>query len=245
MTDNAIEPIKLPPLRTYAGFYSTVVPDHLQSELITIGSADKMLKFRLGDITLETIKYVNDNRICKSDGERLLEWEICQAVGMFCGRDGRTVREYKDIAKRYPPELRHQYDDLSFSHFRLAVRSEDPIKLLEWCMDQSETFGHPATAAFMAKQHNLFGAPQDDFMDDVRMPPPLLPDQDVDPDKLNLWRLAAALKIQGSQTLLNMDQLARYNELVPILDDFMDALKVNANPEKSFMDAVTGIEPRK
>lgn len=240
MTDNAITPVKLPPLRTYAGFYSQVVPDHLQSELITIGAADKMLKFRLGDIALETIEYVKDNKICKSDGERLHEWEICQAVGMFCGRDGRTVREYKDIAKRYPEDIRHKYDDLSFSHFRLAVRSDEPIKLLEWCMDQSTTFGHPATATLMAKQHHLFGEPQDEFINDVRMPPPLLPDPDVDPEKINLFRLAAALKIQGLKTLLNMEQFACYNDLVPWLDNFMDSLKRDAEPGKSFDDAVIG-----
>lgn len=224
MTD-AIIPVKLPPLRTYAGFYSKVVPDHLQSELITIGAADKMLKFRLGDIVLETIEYVKDNKICKSNGERLQDWEICQAVGMFCGRDARTVREYKDIAKRYSLDVREKYDDLSFSHFRLAVRSEDPVKLLEWCMDESKTFGHPATASLMAKQHNLFGPPRDEFMDDIRMPPPMLPDPDVDPDKINLYRLASALKIQGSTTLLNVDQLAAYNYLVPALDDFMISLE--------------------
>jgi hypothetical protein len=240
MTDNSLAEVKLPPLKIQAGFYSKVVPDPLQAELITIGAADKMLKFRLGDIALEVIEYVHLNKICKPDGDRLLEYEICQAVGAFCGRDARTVREYKDISKRYPHEIRQKYDDLSFSHFRIAVRSSEPIKLLEWCMDQTETFGRPATATYMAKQHNLFGEPTDDFMDDVRMPPPMLEEPDVDPDKINLFRMALALKIQGSKTLLNYEQMAQYNDLIPPLDAFMDSLKKNTAPDKSFMDALVG-----
>jgi hypothetical protein len=240
MNDNALAEVRLPPLKIQAGFYSKVVPENLQSELITIGAADKMLKFRLGDIALEVIEYVHQNKLCKPDGERLNEYDICAAIGMFCGRDGRTVREYKDISKKYPHELRQKYDDLSFSHFRIAVRSAEPIKLLEWCMDQTETFGHPATASYMAKQHNLFGEPTDDFMDDVRMPPLLMPDPDVDPDKINLFRLALALKIQGSKTLLNYEQMAHYNDLIPSLDAFMDSLKKNTAPDKSFMDALVG-----
>ncbi len=119
--------------------YNQIVPGVLQDELISLGDAHSLIAWRIGDIVEEVIEYVTCNRM------EVSREEIHAAVGLFCGKKARTVREYAHIARLYVPEIREAYSVLRFDHFRLAATFSDPRVILEWAIAQTDEKNRPAT----------------------------------------------------------------------------------------------------
>ncbi len=120
--------------------YNTIIPEEWQMELLLIADNVKEHAWRIGDITNEVIRFyknVQDEHVSKMD--------IYAAVGSFCGLSSRTVRYYANVAQKIPPEMRHEYDVLSFAHFAAAVSNEDPKKALDYAVDSFDVSGRPAT----------------------------------------------------------------------------------------------------
>jgi hypothetical protein len=137
---------------------STIIPEKLQYQLFALRDVDTNNSWRLGDLTAEIIQYNDVN----NTGASLME--IYKAVGSVAGRASRTVREYHLVSTRFTPDVRQQYDVLAFGHFRIASRLPDPIKALEWAVDQFTVTGKPATIDAMEL---MFGEPEAEPRDEV------------------------------------------------------------------------------
>ena len=119
--------------------YSDLIPDEIQAELISIKESILDQSFRLGDIAKD----------CASRNPEQAKIAVYRAVGSFCGKKSRSVREYADIAEFYPEPIRKRFEVLSFDHFRTAYKRENSKTMLEWAVEQGDTFGRPATVDAM------------------------------------------------------------------------------------------------
>jgi hypothetical protein len=117
--------------------YANLIPEEFQVELINLGDSSMEQSFRIGDIC-STCFYLNAGTP---------KAQIYSAIGAFCGKPSRTVREYCSIAEFYSPETRRTYSLLSFSHFRFAYKFRDDNwrEILEYAVNESEQYGRPAT----------------------------------------------------------------------------------------------------
>lgn len=99
-------------MRNYTSLsYGDIIPDDLQSELIFIRDSLKQCFFRIGDIA---------NEIYDGHSHTVQRDVINAAVGALCGKSGRTVRYYSETALFFPPEVRQEFEVLSFTHFVYA-----------------------------------------------------------------------------------------------------------------------------
>ena len=120
-----------------------IVTDDYQMELLRIRDSHRTDSFRVGDITNELVE-LNENVSIN---------RVHMAVASFVGKSKRTVREYSAVSKFYPPDVRQQYDVLSFDHFRVAMRyGENWETALQWCLDQVTKIDRPATVEMMELQ---------------------------------------------------------------------------------------------
>jgi hypothetical protein len=55
---------------------------------------------------------------------------ILEQVARQIGVDVKTMLRYRDVARKYPPELRDKYKVLSWSHFKSAAGQREPEKWL-------------------------------------------------------------------------------------------------------------------
>jgi hypothetical protein len=126
--------------------YTTIIPDRFQSELIEIGSISSNTSFAIGDITNE-IRAAWQRVKSERPDRAIPEAEIYAAVGAFCGKSARTIREYSAIAAFYPPEVREDFPILRFDHFRTAmVLGPRWESALRWAVDEADSNGgRPAT----------------------------------------------------------------------------------------------------
>ncbi len=147
--------------------YSILVPDRYQEILIDLGSRSTSISFSIGDVT-------NDIRAGWQSVKRerpdlaVSDADINAAVGAFCGKSARTVREYAAVAAFYTLEIREVYAVLSFDHFRTAMTLGPRWEMaLMWAIDESQTNGgRPATVDKMVAK---FAVPAD------------MPDENPDP----------------------------------------------------------------
>ena len=91
-----------------------LVPEEIQNKLMFWRDMLKLAQFDIGDQVAETIMAV------AARGAHATEARICDAIGRFCGKSGRTVRYYYETAVYFPRETRQEYDMLAFSHFVFA-----------------------------------------------------------------------------------------------------------------------------
>jgi hypothetical protein len=91
-----------------------IVPESYQMRLMAWRDEFTRGYFEIGDIANEIVA-LNVQKGMKIDQER-----IHAAIGKFCGKSGRTIRDYSEIASFYPVSIREEYDVLSFAHFRFA-----------------------------------------------------------------------------------------------------------------------------
>ena len=119
--------------------YSDLIPDEFQEELLQIKESVLDQSFRLGDIARDcTLRNPEETKAC-----------VYRAVGSFCGKKSRSVREYADIAEYYPAPVRQRFEVLSFDHFRTAYKKENSIQMLEWAVEQVDELNRPATVDAM------------------------------------------------------------------------------------------------
>jgi hypothetical protein len=125
--------------------YNDIVPDNLQAELIQIGADSSNGCWRIGDITITVLESVRLNQ------SGATAQEVFSAVGAFCGKSARTVREYAYLAGEYHQRDRDEFQTLSIDHFRVASRLETGVRYtaLSWAEAQVETLGRPATVDAM------------------------------------------------------------------------------------------------
>lgn len=119
--------------------YNDLIPDNYINELIFIKENTFEMSFRLGDIATDCVERNPEEK--KSI--------VYRAVGAFCGRKSRSIREYASIAKFYPGVIRKKYEVLSFDHFRTAFNKENAIEMLEWSVLQVDEMNRPATVDAM------------------------------------------------------------------------------------------------
>lgn len=126
--------------------YVRIIPEKYQNLLIDLGSRLSSVSFAIGDATNE-IKIGWDNVKKQRPDLAVSDAEIYAAVGSFCGKSARTVREYAAIAAFFPPAVRDEYCILSIDHFRTAMTLGPAWEsALEWAVSQAdETGGRPAT----------------------------------------------------------------------------------------------------
>jgi hypothetical protein len=124
--------------------YGAVLSNNAQEELMQMRDDFSNLSWRTGDIANREINIQVDKRVTRSF--------IYSAVASFIGKKGRTVREYAMIANMFPPNARKKYDVLTFDHFRHASRLDNPEDALDWCINQVEELGRPATVDAMIMQ---------------------------------------------------------------------------------------------
>lgn len=142
--------------------YKDLIPDAIQSRLIQLQTIDRASSFEIGDITLSLISGLvgSVSGVKKAD--------LYSAVGAFCGKAGRTIREYAYIAGFYPPEARQRYEILSFDHLRIAARLGGAWDIaLDWVIRQADELGgRPASVdAMLARFGDFPVEPIDDALD--------------------------------------------------------------------------------
>jgi hypothetical protein len=123
--------------------YKNLVADEFQNELIMIRDKVKEYAFRVGDITESVINF-------NPDEPRSL---LYLAVGSFCGRSARTVRDYHRVSMFYPMDIRKQYEILAFDHFRFAM-GDMWRSILDYAISDMDETGRPAT---VEKLEAVFG----------------------------------------------------------------------------------------
>lgn len=130
--------------------YNEIVPKHLQDELIQIGEDISRHTFRIGDIALSIADYVTANNM------QCTKRDIWRAIGSFVGKSASSIQSYEALAQFYPPEVRRQYEVLSSSHFREAMKIDSSTdynwrSVLDYAMDRIEVYGRPATVDELRK----------------------------------------------------------------------------------------------
>lgn len=146
--------------------YNDIVPNDLQAELIQIGADHSNGCWRIGDITHAVLESVRQNQTGTT------AQEVFSAVGAFCGKSARTVREYAQLAAIYSEDTRMEFQTLSIDHFRVAARLQDGgvrYTALQWAEAQVETLGRPATVDAM----------QAAFGDGAEQPPEMVWDNPI------------------------------------------------------------------
>lgn len=93
---------------------SDIIPQNYQNKLMYWRDRLKEGYFQIGDIAAELLER------SAQQGFPITQVRVFAAVGKFCDRSGRTVRYYYEVASFYPPDVRDQYDVLSFSAFAFA-----------------------------------------------------------------------------------------------------------------------------
>jgi len=91
-----------------------LVPEEYQMRLMMWRDEFTRGYFEIGDIANEIVVYNIQQ------GMKIDQNSIYSAVGKFCGKSGRTVRDYAEVAAFFSPGVRDEYDVLPFSHFRFA-----------------------------------------------------------------------------------------------------------------------------
>jgi hypothetical protein len=123
-----------------------ILPSEFQDELMLIMQTDSKLSWRLGDITALVIEYCQVNELPAG------VMDCYSAIGAFCGKASRTVRDAHSIACFYPAEVRYkpEYEPLAFAHFRAAmVMGPDWEEALDWAIAQIDDLGRPASVDSM------------------------------------------------------------------------------------------------
>lgn len=131
--------------------YADLLPMELQEELIQLSEAQTRIEFRVGDVVTAAQLWNHQNQRPTS------VMEIYSAVGVFCGKASRTVRDYHAVASFYPPDVREEYTVLKFSHFREAMTlGANWEKALQWAVEQVDTLGRPASVDAMIAEFSVF-----------------------------------------------------------------------------------------
>jgi hypothetical protein len=91
-----------------------IVPESYQMRLMAWRDEFTRGYFEIGDMANEII-LLNIQSNMKVENAI-----IYSAIGRFCGKSGRTVRDYAEISAFFPQHTRDEYDMLPFSHFRFA-----------------------------------------------------------------------------------------------------------------------------
>jgi len=126
-------------LRTYAEIVGAY-----QDELIYLRDSITQCSWRIGDIANELASIFTDET----------KQHIYGAVADFVGKSSRTVRDYADISRFYPDDIRQQYAALSFAHFRFACHKDNWREILDYAL-APEGKSHPASIdALLAKFAN-------------------------------------------------------------------------------------------
>jgi len=130
--------------------YNDLIPEDLQQRLIVLRDATTLVSWEIGDIALEAIRLNKAVAVMK----------IYAAVGMFVGKQARTIREYAAVSAMYSPEEREEFAVLAYDHFRVAMRFGSRWReALTWAVDHTE-FGRPATVDAMLA--NFATSPSDE-----------------------------------------------------------------------------------
>lgn len=91
-----------------------IIPESYQMRLMAWRDEFTRGYFEIGDIANEISVLNIQNKM------QIEQAQIYSAVGRFCGKSGRTIRDYAEIAAFFPVAIRERYDMLPFSHFRFA-----------------------------------------------------------------------------------------------------------------------------
>ena len=112
-----------------AGYDDILEQDDI-NELLSMRDDSTFAQFRVGDLAN---KYTHR---AKSFG--VTKAFMYSAIGSYYGKQARTVRSYAAVSSFYPQQVRERYPILSFDHFKVAMRSDDWEKVLEWAISSMD-----------------------------------------------------------------------------------------------------------
>jgi hypothetical protein len=108
-----------------------ILPDTIIEELILWRDTFSRGYFRIGDIACKLAgqyaSKLNEKITSKED--------LYNEIGRYCGKSGRTIRYYSEIAEFYPTEVRDEYKVLPFSAFAKAKEFADWKAILDLAAD--------------------------------------------------------------------------------------------------------------
>ena len=116
--------------------YSEIIPQSLQEELSQISTNETRNSWRIGEIANQI--FIN----ASLQGGALSFQFVCSAVSYYCGRSVSSVMQLAKVEKQFPPEIREEFDGLPFSHFEIAGKTNNPIEVLEYSVEN-----YPISAA--------------------------------------------------------------------------------------------------
>ncbi len=146
--------------------YNSIIPTHLQEELIQIGEDITQHTFRIGDIIIAVIDFVEANHIPCS------KRDVWRAVGSYIGKAAATVQGYEALARFYPKSVRKHYPELSASHFDKARKIESATDhnwqtVLDYAVSKIADYGRPATVDELTKVFIYDGEEYDPESQDI------------------------------------------------------------------------------
>ena len=210
---------------------SDLVPEDYQMRLMAWRDEFTRGYFEIGDIANDIVM-MNIKKKMKVENAM-----IYSAVGRFCGKSGRTVRDYAEISAFFPVEIRELYDVLPFSHFRFAKtcgrKWEDVLEYSLTHPDASEDklaqeFLCGGGMSSVAAQQSPASVAASDAPDSVAASTvaasPSVAASTVAADLSGIYVLANLVSQAESMLSLNMNQGTR-RKLILALEGLKDVLK--------------------
>lgn len=111
---------------------SDILPDLVSAKLEAIAETESDLQWRLGDAVIE---------LAAELFPRHRKAEIVAAVATRAQLQPSAVRAREATARFWDEADRAEFDGLSYSHFRLAMRQPLPRSDLQFCLDSADDYG--------------------------------------------------------------------------------------------------------
>jgi hypothetical protein len=118
---------------------STIIPPEVFDELLALRDKVAVESWHIGDLAAHIIDFN------ESTGSGATKTEIHKAIGSVLGKASRTIREYIAVSQFWSGADREAYDLLSYDHFRVAMKHDNPRGSLDWALERVGETGKPAT----------------------------------------------------------------------------------------------------
>ncbi len=133
-----------------------IVEDEDQAVLRAISERTTAFSFLLGDMVGKYLARAERQgfRVRHVNGRDtfVTQAQVCEALGSFCKRSGRTMRYYYETARFYPQSVRDEFEMLDFSYFVVARSFRDRWReVLEFAAANPQADCETVRAVFLGK----------------------------------------------------------------------------------------------
>lgn len=111
---------------------STILPELVSARLEAAADTVSTLDWAIGDTVIE---------LAAELAGHYSKAEITMAVATRAQLQPSAVRAREAAARFWDEAARAEYDGLTYSHFRLAMRQADPRADMDWCLSSADDFG--------------------------------------------------------------------------------------------------------